>query len=258
MQDIQTLLLGGGQRYLDKEYYIWKEWQKNLNTQYSWFVRKYLGSDPELDEDFELENRTSSQRAAKRILALGTILIGLIGATVAANISLGDGRLEYGQGIYRIKACDQWVGVGLYPTAATYGGKSRIQTMELVGLDPRMCRNVVFNIKLFKNTDLNTPLAIFTGTTGTDTTTALTTVGDVNQVTVYDSATVTYPTQSYITYASKALTLINKAGVNVGYDDTYHRISYVAATGVYRIYFYQPLCLMEDVDKVTIESSSLS
>lgn len=221
-------------------------------------MRKYLGSDEEFDDEFESNNRISFKIASKRLLAVGTILFGLLGATVAANISLGDGQLEFGQGIYRIKACDQWVGVGLYPTAATYDGKSRIQTMELVGLDPRMCRNVVFNIKMFKNSDLNTALSIFTGTTGTDTSTASATVGAVNQVTIYDSATVTYPAQSYNTYASKALTLINKAGVNVGYDDTYHRITYVAATGVYRVYFYQPLCLMEDVDKITIESSTLT
>lgn len=221
-------------------------------------MRNNLGSELESDLDSEEESFSSFRIASKRVLAVGTLLLGIVGATVAANISLGDGRLEFGQGIYQIKACDQWVGVGLYPTAATYDGKSRIQTMELIGLDPRMCRNVIFNIKFFKNTNLNNALAIFTGTSGTDTSTSSTTIGDVNQVTIYDSATVTYPTKTYNTYASQALTLINRAGANVGYDDGYHRISYVAATGVYRIYFYQPLCLMEDVDKITIESSNLT
>jgi hypothetical protein len=42
------------------------------------------------------------------------------------------------------------------------------------------------------------------------------------------------------------------------YADAYHRISYVSATGVYRIYLEQPLCLMEDVDKITSESVTLS
>lgn len=210
--------------------------------------------------DFESEDSLSSSKKIKNVWAIGLLMFGLIGSTVAATISLGNNSIEFGQGVYQIKACDQWVGVGLYPTAAIYDGKSRIQTMELMGLDPRMCKNVVFNFKLFKSTDLNTPLAIFTGTSGTDTTTSSATIGNVTQLTIYDSATVTYPSpvSVYSSYASKALTLINQAGVNVGYDDTYHRISYIAATGTYRIYFYQPLCLMEDVDKITVESSNLT
>jgi hypothetical protein len=51
--------------------------------------------------------------------------------------------------------------------------------------------------------------------------------------------------------------LINGAGVNIGYRDDYHRIAYAASTGVYGVIFTTPLCLMEDVDKITIESATL-
>jgi hypothetical protein len=162
-----------------------------------------------------------------------------------------------GQGVYRITACDQWIGIGLNPTAATYGGKSRIASMDIIGLDPRLCKNVVFKIKMFKNTDLNTPLAIFEGVTGADTATAMTETGTVRSLTIYDTATVSYPTTTYNYYAARALTLINGAGVNIGYRDDYHRIAYAATTGVYGIIFTTPLCLMEDVDKITIESATL-
>ena len=222
-------------------------------------MRRYGNSTDEYDEEYpSVENEPLNRSRGKFLLSILLLITGAIGSTVAANISLGDGRIEMGQGIYRISACDQWIGIGLYPTAANYSGKSRIQTVEIIGLDPRLCKNVVFNLKFYKNSNLNTALSLFTGVTGTDTSTATTTTGDVDQITLYDSSTVTYPTVSYNSYASKAVSLINKAGVNSGYDDGYHKISYVASSGTYRVYFYQPLCLMEDVDKITVESSNLT
>ncbi len=195
---------------------------------------------------------------SRRLIGIILIALGLVGTTVAANISLSNGRIEMGQGVYRIKACDQWVGIGLYPTAAIYGGKSRVQTVELIGLDPRMCRNVIFRIKMYKNTDLNTSLALFVGTTTTDTVTATAVEGNVTQLSIYDTATVSYPAVTYDNYARRALSLVNQANVNVGYNDGYHSISYVAATGVYRINLVQPLAFMEDIDQIRIESASLT
>ncbi len=208
------------------------------------------------DEDFpdEVEEKSTFSR---RIIGILLISLGLVGTTVAANISLSNGRIEMGQGVYRIKACDQWVGIGLYPTA-TSGGLSYVQTVELIGLDPRMCKNVIFRIKMFKNTDLNTALPLFYGTTGTDTVTANATFGNVTQLSIYDTATVSFPTTTYDNYARRALTLVNQADVNVGYNDGYHSISYVAATGDYRVFLSQPRALMADVDKITIESASLT
>ena len=208
------------------------------------------------DEEGELtEDRPGT--FTRRLIGIVLIALGVVGTTVAANISLSNGRIEMGQGIYRIQACDQWVGIGLYPTA-TSGGLSYVQTVELIGLDPRLCKNVLFQIKMYKNTDLVNPLALFTGVTGTDTATAAVTTGNVTRLSIYDTATVSYPTTTYNTYARKALTLVNQANVNVGYADDYHSITYVSATGVYRIYLNTPLALMADVDKVTIESASLT
>lgn len=212
----------------------------------------------EIEDEESVEVEESKGTFSRRLIGIFLVAAGLISTTVAANISLSNGRIEMGQGIYRIQACDQWIGVGLYPTAAIYSGKSRIQTVELVGLDPRLCKNVLFRIKMYKNTDLVNALALFTGVSTTDTSTASATIGNVTQLSLYDTATVSYPTTSYNSYAAKALSLVNQANVNVGYFDDYHRISYVSATGVYRIYLNQPLALMEDVDKITIESASLT
>jgi hypothetical protein len=218
-------------------------------------MKRYESSPDEYDEEF-FEDVDSSKRP-RRFLGIFLVAIGLVATTVAANLSLNNGRIEMGQGVYRITACDQWVGIGLNPTAATYGGKSRVASLDLIGLDPRLCKDVVFRIKMFKNTDLNTPLGIFEGVIGTDTATATTETGTVTSLMIYDTATVSYPTTTYNYYAARALTLINGAGVNIGNRDDYHRIVYASATGVYGIIFTNPLTLMEDVDKITIESSKL-
>lgn len=218
-------------------------------------MKKYENVVDEYDEDFE-GNQDAAKRP-RRFLGIFLVAIGLVATTVAANLSLNNGRIEMGQGVYRITACDQWVGIGLNPTAATYGGKSRVASLDLIGLDPRLCKDVVFRIKMFKNTDLNTPLGIFEGVIGTDTATATTETGTVTSLMIYDTATVSYPTTTYNYYAARALTLINGAGVNIGNRDDYHRIVYASATGVYGIIFTNPLTLMEDVDKITIESSKL-
>jgi hypothetical protein len=196
---------------------------------------------------------------SRRLIGIILIALGLVGTTVAANISLSNGRIEMGQGVYRIKACDQWVGIGLYPTA-TSGGVSYVQTVELLGLDPRMCKNVIFRIKMFDKDFPLTPLPLFYGVTGSNNATGAPILGNVDQISVYDTATVSFgnPGVSYFAYASKALSLVNEADVNVGLKDEYHQLSYVSSTGAYRIFLNQPRALMEDVDRITIESASLS
>lgn len=219
-------------------------------------MSNYLVNDDPYDDEVVDEFRDAGIRK-KRFIAILLIFAGVIGSTVAANITLNNGRIEMGQGIYRITACDQWVGIGLYSTAPWPDGISRVQSMELIGLDPRLCKNVIFRIKIFKNSDLVNPLTLFTGVTGTDTATATATVGNVTQVSMYDTATVSYPTTTYNNYAKNALTLVDMSGANIGYGDSYQKITYNAIKGTYTVYFYTPLCKMTDVDKITIESSSL-
>lgn len=227
-------------------------------------MSNYLVNDDPYDDDVVNEFRDAGIRR-KRFIASFLILFGVIGSTVAANITINNGRIEMGSGIYRITACDQWIGIGLYSTAPGSDGISNVQSMELIGLDPRLCKNVIFRIKMFKNSDLVNPLPLFTGVTGTDTNTATKTIGGVTQVSIYDTATVpssfssTPSTATYSYYAKNALTLVDMTGANIGYQDSvpYQKITYNAVKGTYTVYFYNPLCKMTDVDKITIESSTL-
>lgn len=222
---------------------------------------KRYGSDLPEDDMYSEEyvDSLEASKRPKRFFAILFITLGLVSSTVAANISLGNGRIEMGQGLYQIKACDQWVAIGLYPTAATYPEGSRIDTIELVGLDPRLCKDVIFQLKLFDASTAQLPL--FTGTIVSDTSTSRIDTGTVRTISVYDTQTVSYTpgvsTPSYNSYAAKALTLVNEAGVNVGYSDSFHRITYFASAGTYRIKLLQPLCPMESVTRVTIESAKL-
>jgi hypothetical protein len=176
------------------------------------------------------------------------------GSTLASNFSIGGGRIEYGQGLFKVAACDSWISIGLYPTAATYGGYSRVQSVELIGLNPVSCANKVLRFKFYGTGP--SPLDMYFGITGTDTNTATATTGNANTLSVYDTSTTTY-TGTYAAYAGKALTVIDQSGANIGYSDQYLSISYLKSTGSWKIYMFQPLCLMRDVTRVTVESAPL-
>jgi|GEM_PF-728887 len=212
----------------------------------------HLGSE-EIDSYSEDDSGAAPKHKKRRkiLRVLSLIVIGLLGTTFAANISLSGGRVEFGQGVYVIKACDQWVAIGLLETAAQYDGVSRVDSMTVVGLDPRRCAGSRFHIQVFSNAS-STALDLYTGKINCDTST-----GPVNKVS-FDATSVVpssfASTSEYDTYAGNALRLINKLGENKDYNDTYHRISYKNDDGVYTISFTSPLASVPSVDEVTLES----
>ena len=56
---------------------------------------------------------------AKIIFGLIAVLV-FGGSTLATNLTISDGRIEFGQGIFRVSACDSFISVLLLPTAASY------------------------------------------------------------------------------------------------------------------------------------------
>jgi hypothetical protein len=174
--------------------------------------------------------------------------------TLASNFSISGGRIEYGQGLFRVKACDSWISVGLYPTAATYNGLSRVQSVELIGLDPNACKGNLLRFQ-FYDSSTATALPMYTGVIATDTATSSATVGSASILSVFDTSTA-FSSGTYANYARKALTLVNQAGVNISYGDDYLSISYLASTGSWKINMFQPLCPMGSVYRITVESAS--
>ena len=96
---------------------------------------------------------------------------------------------------------------------------------------------------------------MYVGVIKTDTTTATVETGTATILSVFDTSTA-FSSGTYANYARRALTLVNQAGVNVGYGDDYLAISYLASTGSWKINMFQPLCPMGSVYRITVESAS--
>lgn len=181
------------------------------------------------------------------------------GTTVATTISLNSNTnqgIEFSQGVFRVAACDGFISVDLYPTAATYNGLSRVQTVELLGLNPEKCAGRLLRLKFYGSS--GNVLDLYRGTVESPPSsgTSTPTVDTATTLTLYDTSTAfNANTTTYANYASKALTLINEAGFNIGYSDDYLSLTYNKRTGGYKIYLNEPLCLMSDVYDISIETA---
>jgi hypothetical protein len=217
-------------------------------------VSKFL-----LDEEAQNAPFDSSEsgwfRNPKIIFALVAALI-FGGSTIATNFTISSGKIEYGQGLFTVRACDTWISIGLYPTAAQYNGLSRVDAVELIGLDPIRCANKFLRFQFFDSSSA-TALPMYVGVVRSDTTTATAETGTATILTVFDTSTPYSGNrpESYTAFARRAITLVNEAKVNVGYDDGYLRISYNSSTGSWKIAFTQPLATMPSVSRITVESA---
>jgi hypothetical protein len=209
-------------------------------------------------EDYEdgiSEERPARRMRAQRNFVIFALILGVLGSSFAANITLNSGqRKEFGQGIYQIKACDQWVGIGLTVGAGTQS--NYVKTVRLFGLDPRLCKGNIFRIKLFP-TGSTTPLNMYKGAGTTsalsDSVTATTLVTRITN-TAYTGST----KSAYDAWAYDAVTLVDPQGRDISYGDDYETIDYAIDTGVYTIYFTYPMALAAQVASVTIESAKYS
>jgi hypothetical protein len=191
---------------------------------------------------------------AKINIGIFLLVMGVLGSTFAANISLSGGRTEFGQGIFQVRACDQWIGINLVTGANVQN--PYVTNVEILGLDPRACRGTILRIKLFKTGNSN-PLPIFVsgGPSGTlsDSVTA------TSVVTKITTAAYTGNNQTaYGNWAFDAMTLIDPQGRDIGYSDDYQFVDYSRATGKYVVILTYPRLLAADVNSLTIETAKYS
>ena len=214
--------------------------------------------DPEDYADGYSEENPRKSRL-KINLAIFAVVLAALSTTFAANISLNGGqRKEFGQGIYQIKACDQWVGIGLQTAAAP--DNAYVGTIKLYGFDPRLCVGRIFRIKLFQ-TGSTIPLDLYIGrgaTSGTDTSSVLSLMDTSTPFAssgYVGTPGATPPRTAYDNWAYDAVTIVDKYGRNGGYDDGYVAIDYDYPTGVYSFYLTYPRAVAALVTSVTIESA---
>lgn len=215
-------------------------------------------SNPSSPEDYEDGYSEEGVRRPRRKIAIAILLIttAALGSTFAANISLNGGqRKEFGQGIFQIKACDQWVGIGL--TAGSGLQADYVKNVKLYGFDPQLCLGRVFKIKLFPTGSTTAlPLYVDETTTGLSTGDTTTTLTLLDTSTAYSPSYPVYPNMNaYQSWSADAVTLINALGTNIKYNSKWLNISYTKETAVYTIILKYPAALVGQVASVTIESA---
>ena len=194
-----------------------------------------------------------SQQSVWIRLGFFAAMLSMIGLTFAATVQLnGNNEFEYGQGVYEITSCDQFVGVNLGSSSTTPypDGLSRVSNINIQGLDVARCANTSIRIKLYGPSSTSL-MNIYTNP-------------------AYTSRGVSYPcctetgtavilviaagaTQST---ALQSTTLISPSGKNIRQGDRSQSLSYDANSAVFTVAFNTPLAIMAEVVRTTLESAS--
>ncbi len=184
-------------------------------------------------------------------LTLLAVIISLVGTTFAINVTInGDNRVEFGQGIYRITSCDQFMNVNLKSGNAFADGYSRVESIELSGLDVARCANTSIRLRLYDATN-PTPMDLFTNIAYTSRGTSYPCCTETGTaVVMVIAANATQAT------AAQSVTLISPSGRNIGYGDRHESIRYESTTAIFTVTFASPLAIMRDVAKTTLESAA--
>lgn len=208
-------------------------------------------ADPDDFEDGVVEQDSSRSSRAKLNIGIFLLIMGVLGSTFAANISLSGGRQEFGQGIFQVKACDQWVGINL--VTGEGAANPYVVNVEILGLDPRQCLGTIFRIKFFSTGSTQAlPVFVSGGPSGTlsDSVTATSVVSRITK-TAYTGNTQT----AYGDWAYDAMTLIDPQGRDIGYADNYQLVEYYRGSGIYVIAPTYPRLLAGSVNSITIETA---
>jgi hypothetical protein len=110
------------------------------------------------------QKRTRQKKSSTKglVAAAGVALIAVLGSTLAANISLNSGTLEFGQGIATTTACDD-NGITLTPKAVftnTASGSFSLASVAFSGIKDT-CIGKMFTLNAYGDTSA-TPLVIAT------------------------------------------------------------------------------------------------
>ena len=184
-------------------------------------------------------------------LTLLAVILSLVGTTFAINVTInGNNRVEFGQGVYRITSCDQFINVALKSSSAFADGYSRVGSIELSGLDVARCANTSIRLRLYDASN-PAPMDLFNNIAYTSRGTSYPCCTETGTAVVMVIAA--GATQST---AAQSVTLVSPSGRNIGYGDRHESIRYEATTAVFTVSFASPLAIVRDVAKTTLESAA--
>ena len=170
-------------------------------------------------------NRTGVLSVKAAVISALTLFS--IGSVLAASISINTAKsLEFGQGVYLIKACDSWVTLNLVAGATgTYGapaGISPLTGLTLSWLNIKTCAGIQFTLKAKDANSADLPL---------------------------------YTAKKSAKVYSVTLKVAADSSVALDSNDQYRSLSFSSSTGVYKISFTSPASTAPEVAQLTIESA---
>jgi hypothetical protein len=188
--------------------------------------------------------RAPKSYALRAVLGGAVIVIASLGSSWAANIVIGDseGKTEFGQGEFTLKACDSWIQLNLMSGSTDQfdddsEGLSALTGITIQGLDAQRCKSTKFLLQAFDGSANLLPL--------------YRTVGESK---LCSSSVCTIGRNSE---AEVVITVSESKEVALESPNQYHSISFDDTLGIYRIIFVKPTQLARDITNLTIQSSSL-
>ena len=170
-------------------------------------------------------------------LFIGIFLVFLsaISATFAANITInGSNRVEFGQAVYVVEACNGWIQISL-GYGETEDGFSYITSFVINGLDTRSCGSTNITFKAYSG---ESQMDLYKASEPTD----------QNQITV-NQFTLRIDAQ-------EAVSLVDSQGSTIATNDPYISLDSDDATRTYVVGFTYPRAKVADITRMTVESGS--
>lgn len=181
-------------------------------------------------------------------LKIGLFVMALIaiGATYASNISInGSNRIEFGQGVYAIEACNGWVQIQV-PGSETYNGNSYIEGLLIDGVDPDQCGNTHLRIRAYSSNSGLLGLYLYGP-------------GKVAQVEMTD-VWLYIDEFGHISLTDESgTTLVDSTGTSVGANagvEEFITMSRNSSTGRLTVGFVDPVSTWGELNSFTIETSN--
>ena len=187
--------------------------------------------------------KLSNARLFKVYLGALVIVFTSVGSVLASGITIGNPykNTEFGQGVYLIKACDDWVKLNLVAGATGANGApagySALIGITIDGLDTAKCKSTKFTIGARNASSTLLPL---------------------------------YRTDKYKLLCADKACVIGKSAegdfdlsisalqvASLTISDSYHTLSFSSQNGVFTVTFTQPAILATDISSLTIQSSSI-
>ena len=178
------------------------------------------------------------KRSIPLFIGIFLVFLSAISATFAANITInGSNRVEFGQAVYVVEACNGWIQISLGYGETNGEGLSYINSFVINGLDTRSCGSTNITFKAYDNADQLDLYDIQSREDGLEPGAAV----PVNQFTLRIDA-------------QEVVSLVDSDGTTIAADDPYISLDEDETTKTYVVGFAYPLAMVVDLTRMTVES----